>query len=332
MAKLASTIWAELRLAQKPADLNEIIARETGTQTGFGLVSYALGERGEPRLLIPCSIDDFALAIPNSDVLKIRRHHLTSSKRSGDFIDITCRDPNLAQVFGELTDAILTKLDAGERPAKSVSKTIIEFRNLLDDAQTSRVSDEKVIGLIGELYVLRELSGNVPTAVAFWTGPYDLRHDFRHRNRAIEVKTSGRSSASRVTVHGIDQLAAPSGGDLLLVHLRIERSEGADLTVRRLVQEILELGGDRTKLLEGLRAAECGDYDTEAWGASSYTFCGISLYEVKGSFPRLTEAELRTGRTPPGISDITYCTDLSQADSFLVSESERDSRLAEFLR
>jgi hypothetical protein len=332
MTDLVSSIWTELRLAPKPADLNEIIARETGTHTGFGLVSYALGENGEPRLLIPCSIDDFALAIPNSDVLKIRRHHLASSKRSGDFIDIVCRDPNLSQVFGELTDAVLTKLEAGERPAKAVSKTIVEFRNLLDDARTSRVPEEKVIGLIGELYVLRELSRNAQTAVAFWTGPYDLRHDFRHRNGAIEVKTSGRSNASRVTIHGIDQLSAPSGGDLLLVHLRIERSEGADLTVRRLVQEILEMGGDRTKLLEGLQAVDCGDYDTEAWGASSYAFCGISLYEVTDSFPRLTEAELKAGSTPPGISDITYRTDLSQADPFLVSESEQDRRFAEFLR
>ena len=323
MAERPIERWTQLRNVGTGDGTLEVPSISSGIETGFGPIRFAVGPDGQPRLLVPCGLGGTLTGERSTGKLVVNLSRYTLGGRATVFVDIMSVDKTLDTVFAELADEILHRVDGGEAPTIAVEGTIADFQDLLRDDSKQDVSDAQILGLIGELVVLRELGRISPLAVEAWTGPYEQRHDFRRREHALEVKTSARSDTTTVSISSCDQLAEPSGGSLVLVHVNVERSHQGILSVASLVSEISELGVARTQLEKGLAALGCLDSLSEGWNRISCGLEGISAYRVTEGFPRITSALFPGGVLPDGIDSIAYTVDLRSAKDFILSDGDR---------
>ncbi|WP_158559752.1 MULTISPECIES: PD-(D/E)XK motif protein [unclassified Herbaspirillum] len=316
--------WEQLRKSQAGDGILEIPSLSTGVDSGFGYVRFAIGSQGEPRLLVPCGADVKIKSAPSNSKLLVTVSRLQIDKKTVLFLDVTCVLRSLDSVFAELANEIVYRISTGESPLKAVDSTISDFRALLDNVEHSDVTDQQIVGLIGELTVLLALTKLSPSAIDAWTGPLDQRHDFRNGNDAFEVKTSTRADSSIIHVSSIEQLTEPKGGTLTLIHVKVERSANGQLSVSNLASQIIALGCSQELLSRRLLALGCSSLNSSEWDRARYALEHMDAYRVKEGFPRISSAAFPDERLPAGVRDVTYAVDLLAASDFLFSETEMD--------
>jgi hypothetical protein len=322
--------WAEIRASGSGDGVLEVPSRATEISTGYGKVRVAIGAGGEPRLLVPVGRPAAGLTIVGSQNLLLARSSFRSAGKLEHFIDITLRNPKLSGVFAELTKEILKRLQGGNPPEPSVHGAIEDFRDLLARPSLREVPLTKLAGLAGELIVLSKLTAVRPTAVDSWTGPFDKRHDFRRREIAFEVKTSLRSDATRVTIHGPEQLLSPSNGCLYLLHVRLEVVDGGALSIGSLHQAVVGHGADRHALDQRLEELDCFAADAEEWNNVRFTLEGVDVYAVERGFPSITPRSFRNSVLPSGVVTLNYEIDLSTCRGHLLDSEQATALMAEF--
>lgn len=324
----ATTSWNRLRKKIRD-EAGEVPTVPSEIETGYGPVRFAIGPQGEPRLLVPCG-QGTRLTESGAQNLRVVLSRLQFEGVSTLFVDLTCLNASLESVFAELSNEIIKRLRAGMPPASAVAGGIGDFRDLLRDVPQAAVSVEAIGGLIGELLVLRRLCTEDLDAVKSWTGPISQRHDFRRGADAMEVKTSLRSDARSVTVHGIDQLSAPAGGSLTLFHVRIERSDEGALSIEQLVTELISMGVDRVPLDAALRALSCEDPAASDWNRVTFDLEGMTAYAVTPGFPAITRDRFDDG-VPPGLSNVRYDVNLDLATAHALDDAGTQAAIAHFL-
>lgn len=322
--------WAEIRASGQGDGILEVPSRPTAVTTGYGQVRIAIGPLGEPRLLVPVGRPASGSTTAGSRNLLFVRSSFRSGGKLEHFIDITLRNPQLTRVFTELVEEVLKRLESGEGPEAAVHGTIQDFRNLLARTPEDEIPMTTLGGLVGELVILERLTAMRPEALDGWIGPIGQRHDFRRCDIAIEVKTSLRSDAKRVTIHGPEQLLPPTDGRLNLAHVRLEPVDGGPLSVAELHRAIVEHGADELVLDERLAELGCRDPQAEGWNATRFTLEGIDIYAVATGFPSITPASFPGGVLPAGIVTLTYEIDLATARSHLLNLTQTNAVLSEF--
>ncbi|SLN77671.1 PD-(D/E)XK motif protein [Oceanibacterium hippocampi] len=322
--------WAEISASGRGDGILEVPSRATAVTTGYGQARVAIGPLGEPRLLVPVGRPAGRSTNTGSRNLLLARTSFRSGGKLEHFIDITLCNSRLTRVFTELVEEILKRLESGEGPEAAVHGTIQDFRNLLAQTPEGEIPLTTLGGLIGELVILERLTAMRPAALDGWTGPIGQRHDFRRRNIAIEVKTSLRSDATRVTIHGPEQLLPPSDGLLHLAHLRIEPVDGGELSVTELYRAIIEHGADALVLDERLAELGCRDPQAEGWNATSFALEGINIYAVSAGFPSITPASFPGCILPAGVVALTYEIDLATAHAQLLDKAQTEVLFSEF--
>ncbi|MDO6461299.1 PD-(D/E)XK motif protein [Granulosicoccaceae sp. 1_MG-2023] len=328
MSDEASSAWRQIRDEGIGDGKLEVPTLPAEVDSGFGPVMFATGERGEPRLLVPLGPGKRDFEIEPGLNLKVipMVYHLNGRRTL--FLDITATDTRLEKVFAELVGEILARLENGVAPETAVFSTIADFRDLLKEDLLSGVSKEKILGLLGELYVFTQTAGCTAGDIGAWSGPRGQRHDFRRGNLALEVKTSGRSDATQVGIHGIDQLTAPEGGELYLAHIKFEESAGGAISLAGLYHAVLANGVQKAEIDTTLELCGCRDVHAQEWNESQWALEGVDFYRVEGSFPRLSADAFADPDSLSGVRDITYKIDLSMAGDWRLSLTEADSVLA----
>lgn len=319
MSKRAIERWKRLKETGSGDGVIEVPSIDSGIATGFGTARYAIGAQGQPRLLVPVGGRAAVRGLTSTSKLLVTTSNYNVSSKGTLFIDIMCLDRALDMVFAELAEEILRRIKEGFSPFKAVTASIDDFRELLKEKAREEIPDNKVQGLVGELEVMRRLVIHNRIATETWTGPFELRHDFRRGIHALEVKTSGRSDTTRVSIHGIDQLAPPIGGTLHLAHVRLEQVKNGQLSVGSVFDGLLRSGADRGTLEKGLEALGCSDPHGEEWNRLSFDLEGLKVYRVSEGFPRITGSSFAGGFLPGGISALEYQIDLSHAKTFELS-------------
>ena len=330
--------WDDLRSVDpsgpsQPDGLSGVISKDTGIDTGYGPAYVALGPAGQPRLLVAVSSPHDALGIEATG--KIAIEPIPYQQQDGsrlNFIDITCNEHSLDAVFGELVQQVLERLSNGEPPTRAVNGTLEEFKDLLLNEADGAPTQNKVIGLLGELYILKEMSHIDPGCIDSWKGPWEQRHDFRRSHNAIEVKTSSRSDQTMVSIHGIEQLLPPKNGGLALVQVCMEPSSNGSCHVSALFDELIRAGVNRMTLKKGLGQIGCLDPHDPQWNQHRFELQGSSSWRIGTGFPRITTEELKP-HAPSGISNVEYRLDLSTVPKkYSMSRNQFSRHLAAFLQ
>lgn len=329
-ASSAVTEWGRLRHAGEGDGIRDVPSTSGEAETGYGPVRYALGPSGEARLLVPCAVDT-RLRDLGAEQLEIALVSYSLNDRSSTFIDLTCLSRQLEPVFAELASDISRRLYGGAPPARAVHGGIQDFRALLKEEAEPEVPLEKLIGVLGELIVLQQICEVDLDGVDAWTGPYDQRHDFRQGVSAFEVKTSSRADATKVSINGIEQLLPPQGGDLTLVHVRMERSAAGELSLESLRDKLLATGVDMSALDDRLAQLDCPDPLAAEWNRVKFHLEGVAAYEVVPGFPRIVRTSFAGDTLPPSVSGISYDIHLDQAAQWKLGKDQFTSAIRRLL-
>lgn len=190
-----------------------------------------------------------------------------------------------------------------------ISSTLTSWSRAFSQEST-QMSFQEMLGLVGELVVLRELvswRGSVTEdeTVSWWRGPYGEAHDFAiPGGPGIEVKCSV-SRIDEVHIaneHQLDSAMRP----LFLCRVRVDHAREAtigSLTLPQLYNQVrATIGSDSARSALDDTASMAG-FSTEdpALDDVHFTIRGTDLFEVREGFPRLTPTDL-----PLGISRVAY--------------------------
>ena len=329
MSEIAHEHWLGLRSRTRPRPGVDVATVTSGVDTGFGDVRFALTNSGAPRLLVPISpgmggLDLRALGGPSVGVTVTR---FLSGDVTSIFIDVSLLEERLEPLFGDLCMEMTSRISGGLPPIKAVTGSIEDFRTLLAEDPHTPMDANVVLGLLGELIVLREGARQSSNAVESWTGPVGQRHDFRGKAGAIEVKTTGYRQCTTVHIHGLEQLLPPTDAPLWLAYVALERTQNGPLFVEGLCKQLIEMGVPFAALESRLSVLGCNDSSAPEWNALRASLEGMDFYTICEDFPRLTTSSMPNGRVPLGINDVQYSVDLSAAANYLVPKARHEDVL-----
>jgi hypothetical protein len=289
-----------------------------GISVGGRNVEQMLDAEGRRCVLIPTT-EPGPQDIASAGV-KVVNRQIRKAGAPRHFVEIRCEVPRLADLFDDLSgEMILAAAEVPNDPARACIGVLERWRTLLRSIRGSKPSRSSVVGALGEMLVAEQIVKRDPRRrIDIWVGREGQRHDFRRKEIAIEVKTSSSAEGRNVTVHGVEQLSPPAGGQLFLAYLRIEHVPGGDLTVTSMISRLCALGVPAGLVHTGLdeRGLPPG-----TWPDEEFELREMLVYPVSEGFPRIGADSFSGGSVPSGVSRINYQIDLDRSPGCLSQDS-----------
>lgn len=218
-----------------------------------------------------------------------------------------------AEAYG-LVLSILQAMKGGATFAAASSAAMTNMKSLL--AAKPSISEEKQIGLVGELLLFRALldAYDEYTVIDWWLGPLAEERDYAFPSFDAEVKTTLSENRTHV-IHGAGQLEPNPGRSLWLVSIQVTRAGGDPngVTLPGLIQDIRDrLASTRDRFLAHM-TSEGWDDDDAAMYPTAYTLrTDPSAYLVDDDFPAVTPGRLHEVVPHSDlVSDVNYRVDVS---------------------
>lgn len=317
-----------LGIEASPSTGTKLLSRQIGQSVPGGEILAALDADRQRHLLIPVLDPDIAEDLSSQGVT-LGSRELLVGRRAVTYVDVHCRIAGLDLVFERLLEDILARLAGdGSAPVESCRQALDDWRTLLRAAGQG-IDRETVLGLIGELVVLRLLCGRSPAAALdVWRGPQRTVHDFVFGGSALEVKATASVDGDTISVSNIDQLDPTLVGELHLVvaHMRLDETAP---TLDARIDELIGMGVPRRDLIARVERAGYV-YESLLGVDDRYSVRSLRAWNIGSDFPGLRKGEIVEGRTK-GVSGIKYNLNLSVAPGRL-SDHDFDVLLAEWTR
>ena len=194
-------------------------------------------------------------------------------------------------VLGHFFEEVLELIGSGHAPGDAGCAALQQWRELLAKPPGSKLSQQALVGLFGELEVLETIL-RLGGSLEYWTGWNRDHCDFRLPHLVIEVKSTTSSDYRRVRIHGLSQLADPEdGSDLVLVLRRLESSTDGR-SVPELIDANVRCGASRSVLLERLSQVGYHESHRQEYERIKFVSDEVALRRIDSSHPRLTAAIL----------------------------------------
>ena len=299
-----------------------IITRESGIETASGEIQFALDSSAQRHLLVPVATGTKVREDRRSAGVQLR--DLGVLEESGPhYVDVVCLRPHLAAVFEVLADELIDNLEGSDEPVQDIQTVLSRWRELFDRPHSSLLGAEQLAGLVGELVVLRSLAEAGPSVTAdWWTGPSGHIHDIVGPGHELEVKTTLKRDDSLVVVNGLAQFADVPERELHIFHVRMSQDVAGDLSLPGVIDDLAELGLDRSRLISLVGSVGADPRDFPAYQQFPFKLLDMKAYlpSLPG-FPRLTGRNL-LGPVPRGVTSVSYVADLNVAeDSAVVGDA-----------
>lgn len=205
------------------------------------------------------------------------------------------------------------------------------WHHFLRGGGDGRLSLDEQKGLIGELLVLeRYLMPNLSSfdSVSSWHGPLDAPKDFEIGRICIEAKARRGAAKPYIAVNSENQLDDAGTDALFLYVVELDRAPSDNVkgfsvsdVATRIRTNINVSDNIAADTFDGLLSATGfrweDDYSDTRWieGPSR-------LYQVSGSFPRITAAGIKSG-----IANVKYSLSLVECEPFLVTDDTLECAL-----
>ena len=186
---------------------------------------------------------------------------------------------------------------------------------------TSRLSDEKIIGLLGELFFLKNYL--IPklgseAAINAWSGPEGASKDFSTENTWFEIKSVSLTN-NAAKINSLTQLSSPIEGRLVILRYEImsEQFDDSESNIIKLFKGIMScLGNDVVKSIFVSKLMVYGfDINSSSY-SKKYRIDSMCFYKVDTNFPRLTEQDIKY----PEIDKLEYTLLINSLDKYKVEE------------
>lgn len=199
--------------------------------------------------------------------------------------------------------------------------TIInDWKELFRAARSNKLSDNKIVGLLGELQFLNNLSQTIDEttiAVETWQGPLGNDEDFSLHGNVYEVKSSKSSQNNLIKINSLRQINSDNI-PTFLVHQSFSSSNADNsdaLSLYSVVTDIRnKLKFEFTKLADfEHKLFQSGYLHDEKYLEPTFSHDATTYYEVRDDFPLIYSDTL-----DPRISRVKYSLDLDKCKEFLV--------------
>jgi hypothetical protein len=241
------------------------------------------------------------------------------------YLSILLLNPDHQEVFSVFCEDLVMEINNLTNEKKIVQQLLNQLEkwiSLFDKASFSGLSPEEQRGLYGELFFMRRwinASGNLLRCVKSWTGPEKQIRDFQLNDWGLEVKTTHGKNHQKVHISSERQLDTTNLKNLFLFHLSLEEQQRNGETLNQIVNYITEtLQGDisalrdfRTKLI----LAGYYHHHTAKYDDLGYQIRNQSYYQIRDTFPRIEESEVRRG-----VGDVKYSIILSECTNYITDE------------
>ena len=201
---------------------------------------------------------------------------------------------------------------------------VLEFRRLLSRNGGLLPSEDEILGLVGELLLLRRLVSVGPHLWQGWNGPLGSARDYSWGTVDIEAKASRMAGESRLTVNGLDQLETEDGRDLLIHHSILTENPMGTVDAPHLVDEIREQISDPEGFDTRLASAGYLSEQSDLWLEHRFTMHSMHIYRVSEGFPRIRRSDFPDGSLPAGVAKLRYDVLLSNCTDFRLSTAEEE--------
>jgi len=280
-----------------------------------------VGQTTDQERALLLRIDHKPADPPTMQKVRATRHQLADGRWN---LMLAVINPTDNPLFNALcADLVESTKDADSKtPADElVLARLARWRKLLQ-GKPEGLTVSELRGLYAELLLLEQilLPRLGPLAVAAWSGPLGSPQDFELGSASWEVKAVHSSSTS-VIINSLEQLAAP--GPIHLACVRLDPGQDPNSTVPALVGRL------RAALEPHAAWAEAFETRMEAFGyapqaryeSHRFHFNGVSWYEVRDGFPRLTPDTV-----PSGVTEVRYALALGELQEFAEEEPHADER------
>jgi hypothetical protein len=284
--------WREIDAAR-----NEHTQRVIGFGTAGNEVRLHLDTEGCLHLLIPLTADQTVPEGHSTRVLILKETRKTPG--GGDsirFMDLGCMRGYLNDVFKKMVEEILRKENAGTPFIQAVPEVITEFKEMLQKAPPP-IGKEATLGLIGELYTLRELIRDKPESLQNWKGPLGEHQDFIAPRVALEVKSSAQKKRI-ARIASFQQLDKPTGRELYLVLHQFEENIETGLNIPELYDEIISLGANHDQFESKMGAVGYDHFNRESYESHRFKHIESFYYLVDEAFPKIIPSSFKTSPSP----------------------------------
>jgi hypothetical protein len=230
------------------------------------------------------------------------------------YILIECRTTAYLTNFTEILKEIISELDKDKfDTVKCVHLIISKWRHFLSVPTSEILSEENIIGLLGELLLLKNLLNAYDTeAVNFWVADRG-EEDYIIANRVIEVKATLKEKHEHI-INGIDQLLIlPARTKIILSLLLIKSENELDFNLPHVISHCAESLADDPAALDSfytkLKSRGYDLRDANLYLNHNYKLYKGGYFEVDESFPKLTKQQL-SQPLHSRISKIRYTIDM----------------------
>jgi len=232
-----------------PVDEHKVRTRSIGRFIRGREILVGVDEHYHKHLLVPIGAESRDTSVESRGIA-IATRRLTVDAEDQSFLDVHCRMPRLDLVFERLLEDILERLDqSGSDPILVCQQALDDWQTLLK-AAASDLPRELVVGLVGELEVLRRIAVTAPArALDVWRGPRGEVHDFDAEGARLEVKATARIDGDTVHISNLRQLDPKEAKTLHLVAFHVRNDQRAPSLDDR-IREIIDLGVPRSRLID----------------------------------------------------------------------------------
>jgi len=292
-------------------------------------VLLCITQDDNPGVLLRSPGDSAPLPKPGCGRLVVKREQLLREGSQPDnYIRIECLEAGLETSFALLASRVVSHLSSGATPSKACMEAVLEFRRLVSRNGGLLPSEEEILGLAGELLLIRKLARANQSLWQGWNGPLGSARDYSWGTIDIEAKASRMAGDSKLTVNGLDQLEPEEGRELMIHHSVLSDNPTGVIHIPGLVDDIRELISDPEAFDDRLVTAGYLNEQRELWLEHRFTLHGSTLYRVSDDFPRIRKSDFPEGALPAGISKLRYDIMLSNCSDFRLSPAEEDALFA----
>jgi hypothetical protein len=323
--------WLDLTAPTSDWEPIEVVELEA-IHTPYGHPLVTIDRQELRHLLIPIPETLKTLEDSRSQGIHLGTSSWIDQDVNRRFVDLVCRKPHLNALFNKIIFEVFTLLpECPERPDEACARTLSRWRELFEREIISILNRETLVGLFGELIVLKRLAQENLNAVGKWVGPSGARHDFVSGRQAIEVKTTAQRNRKQIAVHGIDQLEAPQDTSLYLVFIEVEETVGSNgISVLELTRELETLGCSSVEVWSKLADAAISPDAIKHTEQIKFHLISSQLYKIDADFPRIIRESLKSNDLPRGVSGVQYSVDLSAMPPYPLDDAATEDFFRNF--
>lgn len=266
------------------------------------------------------SVESTKIKLPNINGLIIEYQLFGEAGfDKNNFILIECNTAAYLNNYTEILTEILEIYDNSKNHlVEIIHKVISKWRHFLGEPKDDILSEENIVGLIGELLFLNKLIKiHGANALTIWKADKG-EEDFINSEKILEVKTSLRGKHEHI-INGIDQLLInPKKQKNILSILLTKSKSESSISLPSLINKCADLYENDPENLDlfykKIKQRGYDSRDQQLYFDFTYDYQRGGYFEVNNSFPKLTTDELISPLNSR-ISKVRYTLDFEGIDN-----------------